>query len=98
MLVQQVGNNLRIKEILIPQSKCGLYSNKGYLKKILRSEREIEKRKKRKEEEMAENSRRNKISLSNTISDVYVENNFVSWFNFAIFFRSLCAVIYLVLS
>lgn len=98
MLVQQVGNNLRIKEILIPQSKCGLYSNKGYLKKILRSEREIEKRKKRKEEEMAENSRRNKISLSNTISDVYVENNFVSWFNFAILFRSLRAVIYLVLS
>lgn len=68
------------------------------LKKILRNEREIEKRNKRKEEEMAENSWRNKISLSNTISDVYVENNFVSWFNFAIFFRSLCAVIYLVLS
>lgn len=67
------------------------------LKKILRSEREIEKRNKRKEE-MAENSWRNKISLSNTISDVYVENNFVSWFNFAIFLRSLCAVIYLVLS
>ena len=67
-------------------------------KKILRSEREIEKRKKRKEEEMAENSWRNKTSLSNTISDVYVENNFVSWFNFAILFRSLRAVIYLVLS
>ena len=47
---------------------------------------------------MAESSWRNKISLSNTISDVYVENNFVSWFNFAIFFRSLRAVIYLVLS
>lgn len=68
------------------------------LKKILRNEREIEKRNKRKEEEMAENSWRNKISLSNTISDVYIENNFVSWFNFAIFFRSLRAVIYLVLS